>query len=98
MSKNTKMLDPKEVVVNLPDGRTIRFETGRLAKQAAGAAVVQMDDAFLLSTVCFGPEKDADFFPLTVEYKEKAYAAGRLPRSEERRVGKECRSRWSLYA
>ena len=79
MSKNTKMLDPKEVVVNLPDGRTIRFETGRLAKQAAGAAVVQMDDAFLLSTVCFGPEKDADFFPLTVEYKEKAYAAGRLP-------------------
>lgn len=79
MSQNKKMLDPKEVVVTLPDGRTIRLETGRLAKQAAGAAVVQMGDAFLLSTVCFGPEKEADFFPLTVEYREKAYAAGRLP-------------------
>lgn len=79
MSGYKKMLDPKEVTVTLPDGRTIRLETGRLAKQAAGSAVVQMNDAFLLATVCFGPEKDADFFPLTVEYREKAYAAGRLP-------------------
>lgn len=79
MSGYKKMLDPKEVSVTLPDGRTIRLETGRLAKQAAGSAVVQMNDAFLLATVCFGPEKDADFFPLTVEYREKAYAAGRLP-------------------
>lgn len=73
------MLDPKEVSVTLPDGREVRLETGRLAKQAGGSAVVQMGDAFLLATVCFGPEKDADFFPLTVEYREKAYAAGRLP-------------------
>mgnify|MGYP003315124649 CR=1 FL=1 len=62
MSGYKKMLDPKEVSVTLPDGRTIRLETGRLAKQAAGSAVVQMNDAFLLATVCFGPEKDADFF------------------------------------
>lgn len=79
MSGYKKMLDPKDVRVTLPDGRVVRLETGRLAKQAAGAAVVQMGDAFLLATVCFGPEKDADFFPLTVEYREKAYAAGRLP-------------------
>ena len=56
MSGYKKMLDPKEVTVTLPDGRTIRLETGRLAKQAAGSAVVQMNDAFLLATVCFGPE------------------------------------------
>lgn len=87
MSQYKKMLDPKEVVVTLPDGRTIRLETGRLAKQAAGAAVVQMGDAFLLSTVCFGPDKDADFFPLTVEYREKAYAAGRLPGGYLKREG-----------
>lgn len=87
MSENKKMLDPKEAVVTLPDGRTIRLETGRLAKQASGSAVVQMDDALLLATVCFGPEKEADFFPLTVEYREKAYAAGRLPGGYLKREG-----------
>ncbi|MFA6623775.1 MAG: polyribonucleotide nucleotidyltransferase, partial [Fibrobacteraceae bacterium] len=81
------MLDPKEVSVKLADGRTISFETGRIAKQAAGAAVAKMGDAFVLSTVCFGPEKDADFFPLTVEYREKAYAAGRLPGGYNKREG-----------
>ncbi len=72
------MLDPKEVFVNLPDGRVITFETGRIAKQARGSAVAKMGDAFVLSTVCYGEEKDGDFFP-TVEYREKSYAAGRLP-------------------
>lgn len=74
-----KMLDPKEVSVTLPDGRVITFETGRIAKQARGAAIAKMGDAFVLSTVCYGEEKEGDFFPLTVEYREKAYAAGRLP-------------------
>ena len=87
MSGYKKMLDPKEVSVKLADGRTISFETGRIAKQAAGAAVAKMGDAFVLSTVCFGPEKDADFFPLTVEYREKAYAAGRLPGGYNKREG-----------
>ena len=77
--KYGKMLDPKEVSVTLPDGRVITFETGRIAKQARGAAVAKMGDAFVLSTVCYGEEKEGDFFPLTVEYREKAYAAGRLP-------------------
>ena len=78
-AKYGKMLDPKEVSVTLPDGRVISFETGRIAKQARGAAVAKMGDAFVLSTVCYGEEKDGDFFPLTVEYREKSYAAGRLP-------------------
>ncbi len=78
-AKYGKMLDPKEVSVTLPDGRVITFETGRIAKQARGAAVAKMGDAFVLSTVCYGEEKEGDFFPLTVEYREKAYAAGRLP-------------------
>lgn len=83
-----KMLKAEESFVTLPDGREVRLETGRLAKQAAGAAVIQMGDAFLLATVCFGPEKDTDFFPLTIEYREKAYAAGRLPGGYQKREGR----------
>lgn len=74
-----KMLAAKEIAAKLPDGTSVVMETGRLAKQASGSAVIKIGDAFLLATVCFGPEKDGDFFPLTVEYREKAYAAGRLP-------------------
>jgi len=58
-----KMLKAEEATAKLPDGRELVFETGRLAKQAAGSAVVKMGDAFVLATVCFGPEKDSDFFP-----------------------------------
>ena len=61
-AKYGKMLDPKEVSVNLPDGRVITFETGRIAKQARGSAVAKMGDAFVLSTVCYGEEKDGDFY------------------------------------
>ncbi|GHV14069.1 polyribonucleotide nucleotidyltransferase [Fibrobacterales bacterium] len=82
-----KMLKAEEQIAKLPDGRELSFETGRLAKQAAGAAVVKMGDAFVLATVCYGPEKDSDFFPLTVEYREKAYAAGRLPGGYKKREG-----------
>lgn len=74
-----QMLAPKEIKAKLPDGMEVVMETGRLAKQASGSAVIRVGDAFILATVCFGPEKDGDFFPLTVEYREKAYAAGRLP-------------------
>jgi len=79
------MLKAEEAIAKLPDGRELVLETGRLAKQAAGSAVVKMGDAFVLATVCFGPEKDTDFFPLTVEYREKAYAAGRLPGGYKKR-------------
>jgi len=80
-----KMLKAEEATAKLPDGRELVLETGRLAKQAAGSAVVRMGDAFVLATVCFGPEKATDFFPLTVEFREKAYAAGRLPGGYKKR-------------
>jgi polyribonucleotide nucleotidyltransferase len=65
----------------LEDGREISIETGRLAKQAAGAVVVKMDDTMLLATVIVTPEAspDAGYFPLTVEYKERYAATGKFP-------------------
>jgi polyribonucleotide nucleotidyltransferase len=58
----------------------ITLETGRVAKQAAGSATVRIGDSMILSTVCVGPEVEGqDFFPLTVEYIAKAYAAGKIP-------------------
>ena len=67
-------------VIELGDGRTISIETGKLAKQAHGSVVVQMGDAMLLCTVVSNYTKStADFFPLTVDYREKFAAAGRYP-------------------
>lgn len=65
----------------LGDGREVSIETGRLAKQAAGAVVVKMDDTMLLATVLVAPKanENQDFFPLTVEYKEKYSATGKFP-------------------
>ncbi|HTX88128.1 MAG TPA: polyribonucleotide nucleotidyltransferase [Bacteroidales bacterium] len=65
----------------LPDGRVISIETGKLAKQADGAVVVKMGDTMLLATVVARQEADenVDFMPLTVEYREKYAAAGRFP-------------------
>ena len=63
--------------------RTIRFETGRLARQAAGSVVVYLDDdTMLLSATIAGkhPKEHLDFFPLTVDVEERMYAAGRHPR------------------
>ncbi len=66
---------------NLGDGREVSIETGRLAKQAAGSVVVKMGDTMLLATVVVAQEaaESADFFPLTVEYKEKYSATGKFP-------------------
>ena len=71
--------------------RTIRFETGRLARQAAGAAVAYLDDdTMLLSATTAGkhPKDQFDFFPLTVDVEERMYAAGRIPGSFFRREGR----------
>src|SRR5688500_4232797 len=71
--------------------RTIRFETGRLAKQAAGAVVAYLDDeTMLLSATTAGrnPKDHFDFFPLTVDVEERMYAAGRIPGSFFRREGR----------
>ncbi|HYJ74548.1 MAG TPA: polyribonucleotide nucleotidyltransferase [Kineosporiaceae bacterium] len=71
--------------------RTVRFETGRLARQAAGSAVVYLDgESMLLSTTAAGkqPKDQFDFFPLTVDVEERMYAAGRIPGSFFRREGR----------
>jgi len=69
-------------------GRTLKIESGRIAKQAAGSALVTYGDTMVLVTACYGPEKDVDFFPLTVDYFEKTYAAGKIPGGFFRREGK----------
>ncbi|KAA8962544.1 polyribonucleotide nucleotidyltransferase [Mycobacterium sp.] len=71
--------------------RTIRFETGRLAQQAAGAVVAYLDDENMLlsaTTVGKNPKDQFDFFPLTVDVEERMYAAGRIPGSFFRREGR----------
>ena len=71
--------------------RQIRFETGRLARQAAGCAVVYLDDDSMLlsaTTVSKKPKDQFDFFPLTVDVEERMYAAGRIPGSFFRREGR----------
>jgi polyribonucleotide nucleotidyltransferase len=69
-------------------GRTLKIESGRIAKQAAGSALVTYGETMVLVTACYGPEKDVDFFPLTVDYFEKTYAAGKIPGGFFRREGK----------
>jgi polyribonucleotide nucleotidyltransferase len=71
--------------------RTVRFETGRIAKQAAGSAVAYLDDdTMLLSATTAGkhPREGFDFFPLTVDVEERQYAAGKIPGSFFRREGR----------
>jgi polyribonucleotide nucleotidyltransferase len=71
--------------------RTIRFETGRLAQQAAGAVVAYLDDDTMLlsaTTASKHPKDHFDFFPLTIDVEERMYAAGRIPGSFFRREGR----------
>ncbi|OBK14827.1 polyribonucleotide nucleotidyltransferase [Mycobacterium asiaticum] len=71
--------------------RTVRFETGRLAQQAAGAVVAYLDDENMLlsaTTASKNPKDHFDFFPLTVDVEERMYAAGRIPGSFFRREGR----------
>ncbi len=71
------------------EGRTLTIETGKIAKQADGAAVVKCGDTVVLVTACYAKEaKDIDFLPLTVEYKEYQYAAGRIPGGFFKREGR----------
>ena len=59
-------------------GRTMTIETGKIAKQANGAVLIQYAESMVISTVCAEkkPKEGFNFFPLTVEYREKSYAAG----------------------
>jgi polyribonucleotide nucleotidyltransferase len=70
-------------------GRKLTIETGRMAKQAAGSAVVQYGETMVLAAVTVSDTlSPLPFFPLTVEYKEKSYAAGKIPGGFIKREGR----------
>jgi polyribonucleotide nucleotidyltransferase len=69
-------------------GKEISFETGKLAKQASGAVVVQAGDTMVLCTATAGNVRDVDFLPLTVDVEERMYAAGKIPGSFFKREGR----------
>jgi len=81
------MFDVTRVSADVGDSQ-ISFETGKLAKQAGGAVVVQAGDTMVLCTATVGNLRDVDFLPLTVDVEERAYAAGKIPGSFFRREGK----------
>jgi len=78
------------VTVDLAGGKQLSFETGKLAKQAHGAAVVRMGDNVVLATAVANPDprEGIDFFPLTVDYREYTYAGGRFPGGFIKREGR----------
>ena len=70
-------------------GRHLQVETGEIAKQADGSALIRFGDTVVLATACCADEpKEGDFFPLTVNYEEKQYAVGKIPGSFLRREGR----------
>ncbi len=72
---------PTSVSFNLPDGKEVTIETGKLATQAHGSVVVRIDDTMILATIVSAhePREGANFFPLSVDYQEKYAAVGRIP-------------------
>ncbi len=79
-----------EVAVELAGGKRLAFETGRMAKQASGAALVSTGDTVVLATAVASPDprEGIDFFPLTVDYREYTYAGGRIPGGFIKREGR----------
>src|SRR6201993_4812525 len=79
-----------EVAVELAGGKRLVFETGRMAKQASGAALVSTGETVVLATAVASPEQreGIDFFPLTVDYREYTYAGGRIPGGFIKREGR----------
>src|SRR5262250_3053940 len=80
----------QEISVQLHGGKSIHFETGKLAKQAHGSCIVRIGDNVVLATACANaePREGIDFFPLTVDYREYTYAAGRIPGGFIKREGR----------
>src|ERR1700750_1738886 len=80
----------QDVTVELAGGKEIKFETGRMAKQASGAALTSSGDNVVLATAVAAPDpkEGIDFFPLTVEYREFTYAGGRIPGGFIKREGR----------
>jgi polyribonucleotide nucleotidyltransferase len=79
-----------EINVELSGGKSLKFETGKIAKQAHGASVVRMGDNVILATAVANPDprEGIDFFPLTVDYREYTYAGGRIPGGFIKREGR----------
>jgi len=79
-----------EVAVELAGGKRLVFETGRMAKQASGAALVTTGETVVLATAVASPDprEGIDFFPLTVDYREYTYAGGRIPGGFIKREGR----------
>ncbi|MGZ4823407.1 MAG: polyribonucleotide nucleotidyltransferase, partial [Terriglobales bacterium] len=82
--------EPQSVTVELTGGKSISFETGKLAKQAHGSCVVRFCDNVVLGTATANqePREGIDFFPLTVDYREYTYAGGRIPGGFIKREGR----------
>jgi len=80
----------QEITVELAGGKRLTFETGRMAKQASGAALVTQGESVVLATAVASPDarEGIDFFPLTVDYREYAYAGGRIPGGFIKREGR----------
>ena len=86
---NKLTFNPQRVSLDL-GGTPITLETGRIAKQAAGAVIVQQGGTMVLVAVCHGtPREGIDFFPLTVDYREPVFAAGKIPGGFFKREGKQ---------
>src|SRR5215475_8608294 len=82
--------EPTEISVELSGGKNLKFETGKLAKQAHGAGLVRIGDNVVLATAVANPDprEGIDFFPLTVDYREYTYAGGRIPGGFIKREGR----------
>ena len=88
MSENNHTPAPYQVSVEV-GGRTLILETGKIAKQANGAIVARYGDTVILNTACMAPKpNDKDFLPLTVDYREYTYAAGKIPGGFFKREGR----------
>src|SRR5271169_2485144 len=83
-------VNKQEISVQLHGGKSIHFETGKLAKQAHGSCIVRIGDNVVLATACANPDprEGIVFFPLTVDYREYTYAAGRIPGGFIKREGR----------
>src|SRR2546421_3225208 len=88
MSENTHTPAPYRVTVDV-GGRTLTLETGKIAKQANGAIVARYGDTVVLTTACMASAiNDRDFLPLTVDYRENTYSAGKIPGGFFKREGR----------
>src|SRR5260221_6312220 len=78
------------VEVDLGSGRVLTLESGKMAKQANGAVIIRSGESVVLVTACTAPEPkpNANFFPLTVDYREYTYSAGRFPGGFIKRQGR----------